>query len=975
MRFFCGYATMISIIRHKRVLRMEISKCMGCMSEFRGYPCPDCGYDPAKQQEQGFSLAPETILGGKYLVGRVLGQGGFGITYIGWDIALERKVAIKEYYPSGQVSRVPGTRALIWSKSEQARSARQDGMQMFLKEARKMAKLEDIPGVVKVRELFQENETAYIVMDFVEGQTLKSILQKNGPIPWNQVKPIFLSAIRAMEKVHGAGLVHRDLSPDNLMITTDGNLRILDLGAAKDLNINSGASSMQVAKGGFSPLEQYTQRGGSGTWTDVYAMAATIYYTLTGKLPPNAVDRLEEDTICWDYPGLLALPAPALEALKQAMIVPAKKRTQTMAELEKGLFAQEPKPEPPKPEPPKPEPPKPEPPKPEPPKPEPPKPEPTPKKPLPKWLIPAVAAVVLVAGIGIWAKVIKPANDYKAAQSLMDSGEYAKAAEAFEALGDYEDSARKAKDARQREAYQNAVVLLDAGEYVKAAEAFEALGTYRDSADKLAGLMGNVSCTYEPNDTGLTLTGFDGDYPAEVVLPTIIDGKPVTEIGYEAFKKCNMKSVIIPGSVTKIGWQPFIDCTNLTSISIPDGVTEIGPGAFYECTSLVSVTIPDSVVEICSSAFSETPWLESQTEEFVITDNGILLAYNGNSSHVEIPNTVRIISGGFSFNKGLTSVTIPNSVTRICEDAFSYCTELTSITIPGSVTVIGPGAFEKCENLSKVTISNGVKEIGHNAFWNCTSLTSITIPDSVLEIGNQAFVDCRNLTSVTIPDGFAKIGSGVFDYTPWLESLTEEFVIRGDGVLLKYNGNASNVVIPAGVKTISNAFYGNESLSRVTIPDSVTEIGGDAFFRCANLTSVNIPDSVTTIGAWAFGDCTSLTSVNIPDSVSYIGYRTFAWCESLTSISIPDGVTYIDSEAFRGCKNLTTVSVPDSVTYIGYGAFEGCERLTTISIPDGVTYIGEEAFKDCTSLTTVSIPKNCKLGEDAFPGGCNVTRR
>ena len=318
---------------------MEIVKCMGCMEEYHGYPCPYCGYDPRNQQKTSFLLSPETILGGKYLIGKMLGQGGFGITYIGWDIALERKVAIKEYYPSGQVSRMPGTRSLVWSESEQARTARLDGMQMFLKEARKMARLDEIPGVVKIRDLFQENDTAYIVMDFVEGQTLKEALKRGGPMSWDRAQPLFLSAIRAMEKVHASGLIHRDLSPDNLMLTPDGQVKILDLGAAKDLSINSGASSMQVAKGGFSPFEQYSQRGGSGPWTDVYAMAATIYYTLTGKVPPTAIDRVTEDTISWDLPGLMRLPAPALQALKKAMAVLPKQRTQSMAELERGLLS------------------------------------------------------------------------------------------------------------------------------------------------------------------------------------------------------------------------------------------------------------------------------------------------------------------------------------------------------------------------------------------------------------------------------------------------------------------------------------------------------------------------------------------------------------------------------------------------------------------------------------------------------------
>lgn len=314
------------------------NRCFGCMEPIQSYPCPNCGFDPGKSQSAEYTLPMSTILAGKYLVGRVLGQGGFGITYIGWDMALERKVAIKEFYPSGQVSRAPGDTSLTWYSTEAAQQAQQNGMGMFLKEARKMSKVDSIPGVVRVQDLFQENATAYIIMDFVEGVTLKANLQKSGPLLWSQAKDIFLSAIRTMEQVHQAGLIHRDLSPDNLMLTPDGKVKILDLGAAKDLSINSGLSSMQVAKSGFSPWEQYLQQGGSGPWTDVYAMAATIYYTLTGKLPPNAVDRANQDTISWVEPGLAAMPAGALKALQKAMAVQARDRIQSMEILEKGLF-------------------------------------------------------------------------------------------------------------------------------------------------------------------------------------------------------------------------------------------------------------------------------------------------------------------------------------------------------------------------------------------------------------------------------------------------------------------------------------------------------------------------------------------------------------------------------------------------------------------------------------------------------------
>ena len=269
------------------------------MEEIHGYPCPVCGFDPAQAAAPNYVLPYGAILNGRYIVGKMLGQGGFGITYIGWDLAMERKVAIKEYYPSGQVSRNPGSRGLTWYTSVQSQQAKRNGMEMFLKEARKMSKLDDIPNVVRVRDLFQENETAYIVMDFIEGETLLKKLQKNGPMDFDSCIRLMTPIMQSLAEVHKHGIIHRDISPDNIMVRPDGKLILLDLGAAKDLDIqgNDGSvqSSQMVAKQGFSPVEQYGRDGKIGSWTDVYAMAATIYYCCTGVLPPSATDRM----ICW----------------------------------------------------------------------------------------------------------------------------------------------------------------------------------------------------------------------------------------------------------------------------------------------------------------------------------------------------------------------------------------------------------------------------------------------------------------------------------------------------------------------------------------------------------------------------------------------------------------------------------------------------------------------------------------------------
>ena len=283
---------------------MEVRRCMKCMHPLAvgETVCPECGRAYGSVNAESFALKPGTILEGKYLVGEMLGQGGFGITYIGFDLLLEQKVAIKEYYPmsTGMVSR-DGHSTVVWSSAMMGKTGTQKGFDSFLKEARKMAKLGGIPGVVGVKSVFIQNETAYIVMDFIEGETLLKKLQKNGPMDFDSCVKLMTPIMQALSEVHEHGIIHRDISPDNIMVRPDGKLILLDLGAAKDLDIqgNDGSvqSSQMVAKHGFSPIEQYSKSGKVGPWTDIYAMAATIYYCCTGILPPPATDRTIDDTL------------------------------------------------------------------------------------------------------------------------------------------------------------------------------------------------------------------------------------------------------------------------------------------------------------------------------------------------------------------------------------------------------------------------------------------------------------------------------------------------------------------------------------------------------------------------------------------------------------------------------------------------------------------------------------------------------
>lgn len=246
-------------------------------------------------EKNSYSLQRNTGLIGRYVIQEVLGQGGFGITYLGIDKLYGNKVAIKEYYPQKIAMRKAQYEDVVTVTSIEEKNNYDKGKKRFLDEAQVMARFNKNEGIVKILDFFEANNTAYIVMEYLEGITLKQYLGKYGVLQFRNLIEMMLPLLEALIEIHSQGLIHRDISPDNIMVQHNGKLKLMDFGAARDYTESGNKSLTVILKPGYAPPEQYQTHGVQGPWTDIYALCATIYKCLTGITPPDAIARVMDD--------------------------------------------------------------------------------------------------------------------------------------------------------------------------------------------------------------------------------------------------------------------------------------------------------------------------------------------------------------------------------------------------------------------------------------------------------------------------------------------------------------------------------------------------------------------------------------------------------------------------------------------------------------------------------------------------------
>ncbi len=313
-----------------------MARCYQCMKEYpNGYDiCPHCGYDQTSEAANLYYLPAGTVLGqGRYLVGKAVNAGGFGIVYRVWDQTFSKMVAIKEYFPSAIATRIPGTTEVRVHSEKNIREY-EGGKERFLSEARRVAKFQANPNVVDVYNFFEENHTAYMVMEFMDGMTYKQYIRQQG----GKVKPqtavmVALSVLDALSEVHREKIVHRDINPNNIFICKDGKVKLYDFGAAR----LEATDMTTILTPCYAPPEQYITNGRQGPCTDLYSVGATMYFALTGVKPQESTDRVQKDLL--EPPSRLdpEIPENMSNAVMRAMAVKEEIRFQTADQFKKAL--------------------------------------------------------------------------------------------------------------------------------------------------------------------------------------------------------------------------------------------------------------------------------------------------------------------------------------------------------------------------------------------------------------------------------------------------------------------------------------------------------------------------------------------------------------------------------------------------------------------------------------------------------------
>ncbi len=918
-----------------------MSRCMKCMGEYSGESgfCPYCGCVPGGERKICNALPVGTMLAGRYIVGEALGGGGFGIVYIAFDEKLEKRVAIKEFLPGEYAMRNVGeTEVNVYMSSEKTAIFKR-GLSNFIDEARRLAKFGSAEGIVQIYDVFAENSTAYFVMEYLES-SLKERIDREGRLPWDEAVEIMLPVLKALSLVHKKGIVHRDISPQNIMFTDDGRVKLIDFGAARfETSIEDKTHSV-ILKAGYAPIEQYSEHGNQGSWTDVYAAAATLYTSITGKKPPAAVERSVDDKLVLPSESGIAVPEFVEAALISALNVRIDGRTRTADEFARQLRGEVSPPLPP-PVPPIP-------------------PKPTEERESGKSkekskggkqknryiFVIAALSVVLVAVIALLAFISRGKKDNTdpnlPAQSALEANADVEWRPEYEKLlqklienknpinavyiGDLNgDEIPVVALSTDYPAHKiaNTVIAFANGRVVKLGLATDNYGNscydevlfcegtsyviYRTIGVTTGTLGTNSQQIYE-----LAPAGSDKDYVLlreDIIEFTAQQQEEIAALNeksadfdtteYVAYIKAEQDKIVdeLSGGRELVNFAESAE--DFGTYSDTETIDIVKPAVDYINEKLrFNLEVKDSWFPASwgdEDSYSESGSCGKNVKWYYYKESATLVVRGaGSMRNYDDEET--------PWPNGIKKLVVEEGVTSIGNFAF-YCQKrLAAVNMADSVTYISTAAFMGCNDLEKINLSENLTEIGVEAFEDCEYIETIVLPDKLNIIGDSAFNSCYRLKRVDIPANVNTIGEYAFLYCFALEGINVSSdnvnYSSVDGVLFSDNGK-SLIQYPAG----KSGEY-------------------------------SVPIGVEIIEVEAFYDCDALVSINIPSTVVYIENSAFSYCDSLSEIKVdPENEYYSDLNGVLYDKDVTTLY-----------CYPGGKTDTSIKLLKSVTRIAEYAF-------------------------------
>jgi len=909
--------------------------------------CEHCGF------EEGTRNAPHqlqigTVLREQYRIGRVLGQGGFGITYLGWDLYLDTAVAIKEYYPSGAVMRdaaVSTTVSDVSGNGERFRANRE----RFLREAKVLARFSQVPEVVQVRNFFLDNNTAYIVMEYVEGITLKQYVKNSGgrisaPETLRILKPV----IRTLARVHEAGIVHRDISPDNIMMVPGGKAKVLDFGAGRDVsgaavNKELTKSTEAILKQGYAPIEQYQKRGALGPWTDVYALCATIYYCLTGEVPPDSPARMMGyENISFDALGLSEAQQAALD---HGMALRTEERTASMEQLYRELYGETSVPVPVQP-------------------------APVSRKKKPFFAIAAVAAAAVAIG---GAALLIPREEPAPAQTEATTLAAPLAEIASGVCGE---------SLRWTLREDGHLMITGTGimdDYTD--------GLPRPWEDHLADIR---ELTLEEGVGSIGAEAFRGTGLTQVCFP-----QSLTRVGDKAFYDCPELSRVELTQNTVLRYsireEPIFtrkgnEVFGITLAGLSGGVAEDYADVFgygFESTGKVDYEARGS----CTTA----PYSGGDVNWFYDRDTKYLRFIGKDWMHQDPAE----------FWDELPRYGASNAPWA------KFAGEVENVYIGDGVRNIGHNAFENFSLLNNIYIAESVKQIGAHALRS-TGLEQFRAPRGC-SLLLFSVAGCENLREVIIPLGYPNLSKGTFAGCVNLESLYVhyyEFPVTGA------LGMSENFAfwLPFPDPLSDPEFPGNLTVYTPEVSAYDLEIAEKYGFSMETGFEGHRPQRTGTIGGWAAwmledGVLTLAGSFNTMfyrspgnlDALAWNGEARYGnnrtaeeapwyeWRDEIHTVIVKPGIFTLNRGLFCDMPNLKymdlgtvenlytgtidncgieTLILPESLCTIEKGAVVNCKQLKSLVIEDGSGGIGRGAFAGNDALEDIWFPS----GAEVFAG-------